>query len=50
MREQVKLPPGYAALWSGQYGAMARVRAKQAGLAQYRKASELFGYERGLGG
>ncbi|HEU4385969.1 MAG TPA: CusA/CzcA family heavy metal efflux RND transporter [Anaeromyxobacteraceae bacterium] len=26
IREKVKLPPGYAALWSGQYEAMARVR------------------------
>jgi Cu(I)/Ag(I) efflux system membrane protein CusA/SilA len=28
IREKVKLPPGYAALWSGQYEAMARVRAR----------------------
>jgi copper/silver efflux system protein len=28
LREQVKLPPGYAVLWSGQYEAMARVRAR----------------------
>jgi Cu(I)/Ag(I) efflux system membrane protein CusA/SilA len=28
VREQVKLPPGYAVLWSGQYEAMARVRAR----------------------
>jgi Cu(I)/Ag(I) efflux system membrane protein CusA/SilA len=26
IREKVELPPGYAALWSGQYEAMARVR------------------------
>jgi Cu(I)/Ag(I) efflux system membrane protein CusA/SilA len=26
IREKVKLPPGYAAMWSGQYEAMARVR------------------------
>jgi Cu(I)/Ag(I) efflux system membrane protein CusA/SilA len=26
----VKLPPGYAVLWSGQYEAMARVRARLA--------------------
>jgi Cu(I)/Ag(I) efflux system membrane protein CusA/SilA len=30
LREQVKLPPGYALLWSGQYEAMARVRARLA--------------------
>ena len=30
VREQVKLPPGYAVLWSGQYEAMARVRARLA--------------------
>jgi Cu(I)/Ag(I) efflux system membrane protein CusA/SilA len=28
VREQVKLPPAYAVLWSGQYEAMARVRAR----------------------
>jgi len=28
VREQVKLPAGYAVLWSGQYEAMARVRAR----------------------
>ena len=28
VREQVKLAPGYAVLWSGQYEAMARVRAR----------------------
>src|SRR5204863_9144867 len=28
VREQVKLPPGYAVLWSGQYEAMARVRER----------------------
>ena len=28
VREQVKLPPGYAVLWSGQYEAMARVHAR----------------------
>jgi Cu(I)/Ag(I) efflux system membrane protein CusA/SilA len=28
VREHVKLPPGYAVLWSGQYEAMARVRAR----------------------
>jgi Cu(I)/Ag(I) efflux system membrane protein CusA/SilA len=28
VREQVKVPPGYAVLWSGQYEAMARVRAR----------------------
>jgi Cu(I)/Ag(I) efflux system membrane protein CusA/SilA len=28
VREQVKLPPGYAVLWSGQYESMARVRAR----------------------
>jgi len=28
VREQVKLPPGYAVLWSGEYEAMARVRAR----------------------
>ncbi len=28
IREKVKLPPGYAALWSGQYEAMARVRER----------------------
>src|SRR4029450_10194708 len=28
VREQVKLPTGYAVLWSGQYEAMARVRAR----------------------
>jgi Cu(I)/Ag(I) efflux system membrane protein CusA/SilA len=28
VRERVKLPPGYAVLWSGQYEAMARVRAR----------------------
>jgi Cu(I)/Ag(I) efflux system membrane protein CusA/SilA len=28
VREQVNLPPGYAVLWSGQYEAMARVRAR----------------------
>jgi len=28
VRGQVKLPPGYAVLWSGQYEAMARVRAR----------------------
>src|SRR5580765_3565874 len=28
VRAQVKLPPGYAVLWSGQYEAMARVRAR----------------------
>src|SRR5580765_2652684 len=28
VRDQVKLPPGYAVLWSGQYEAMARVRAR----------------------
>jgi Cu(I)/Ag(I) efflux system membrane protein CusA/SilA len=27
-RQQVKVPPGYAVLWSGQYEAMARVRAR----------------------
>ena len=30
VREQVKVPPGYAVLWSGQYEAMARVRARLA--------------------
>ena len=30
VRDQVKLPPGYAVLWSGQYEAMARVRARLA--------------------
>jgi Cu(I)/Ag(I) efflux system membrane protein CusA/SilA len=30
VREQVRLPPGYAVLWSGQYEAMARVRARLA--------------------
>jgi Cu(I)/Ag(I) efflux system membrane protein CusA/SilA len=30
VREQVTLPPGYAILWSGQYEAMARVRARLA--------------------
>src|SRR6185295_8409181 len=30
VREQVKLPPGYALLWSGQYEARARVRARLA--------------------
>jgi Cu(I)/Ag(I) efflux system membrane protein CusA/SilA len=30
VREQVKLPAGYAVLWSGQYEAMARVRARLA--------------------
>jgi copper/silver efflux system protein len=30
IREKVKLPEGYAALWSGQYEAMARVRARLA--------------------
>jgi Cu(I)/Ag(I) efflux system membrane protein CusA/SilA len=28
VREQVALPPGYAVLWSGQYEAMVRVRAR----------------------
>jgi Cu(I)/Ag(I) efflux system membrane protein CusA/SilA len=28
VREHVKLPPGYAVLWSGQYESMARVRAR----------------------
>ncbi len=28
IRESVKLPAGYAALWSGQYEAMARVRER----------------------
>jgi len=28
IRERVKLPPGYAALWSGQFEAMARVRER----------------------
>jgi Cu(I)/Ag(I) efflux system membrane protein CusA/SilA len=28
IRDKVKLPPGYAALWSGQFEAMARVRAR----------------------
>jgi copper/silver efflux system protein len=28
VRDQVKLPSGYAVLWSGQYEAMARVRAR----------------------
>jgi Cu(I)/Ag(I) efflux system membrane protein CusA/SilA len=28
VREHVKVPPGYAVLWSGQYEAMARVRAR----------------------
>jgi Cu(I)/Ag(I) efflux system membrane protein CusA/SilA len=28
VRQQVKVPPGYAVLWSGQYEAMARVRAR----------------------
>ena len=28
VREKVKLPPGYAVLWSGQYEAMERVRAR----------------------
>ncbi|MDF1555535.1 MAG: CusA/CzcA family heavy metal efflux RND transporter [Deferrisomatales bacterium] len=28
LREHVKLPPGYAMTWSGQYEAMARVRAR----------------------
>jgi Cu(I)/Ag(I) efflux system membrane protein CusA/SilA len=28
VHDQVKLPPGYAVLWSGQYEAMARVRAR----------------------
>ena len=28
IRDKVKLPPGYAALWSGQYEAMARVRER----------------------
>jgi Cu(I)/Ag(I) efflux system membrane protein CusA/SilA len=30
VRDQVKLPPGYAVLWSGQYESMARVRARLA--------------------
>ena len=30
VRDQVTLPPGYAVLWSGQYEAMARVRARLA--------------------
>ena len=30
VREQIKLPPGYAVLWSGQYESMARVRARLA--------------------
>jgi Cu(I)/Ag(I) efflux system membrane protein CusA/SilA len=30
VRERVTLPPGYAVLWSGQYEAMARVRARLA--------------------
>jgi Cu(I)/Ag(I) efflux system membrane protein CusA/SilA len=30
VREQVKLPPGYAVLWSGEYESMARVRARLA--------------------
>jgi len=30
VRDHVKLPPGYAVLWSGQYEAMARVRARLA--------------------
>jgi Cu(I)/Ag(I) efflux system membrane protein CusA/SilA len=30
VRERVKIPPGYAVLWSGQYEAMARVRARLA--------------------
>ena len=30
VRDQVKLPPGYTVLWSGQYEAMARVRARLA--------------------
>ena len=30
LHDQVKLPPGYAVLWSGQYEAMARVRARLA--------------------
>ena len=30
VREHVKLPPGYAVLWSGQYEAMARVRERLA--------------------
>jgi copper/silver efflux system protein len=30
VRDQVKLPPGYAVLWSGQYEAVARVRARLA--------------------
>jgi copper/silver efflux system protein len=30
VRERVALPPGYAVLWSGQYEAMARVRARLA--------------------
>jgi copper/silver efflux system protein len=30
VHDQVKLPPGYAVLWSGQYEAMARVRARLA--------------------
>jgi Cu(I)/Ag(I) efflux system membrane protein CusA/SilA len=28
VRDQVKLPPGYAVLWSGPYEPMARVRAR----------------------
>jgi Cu(I)/Ag(I) efflux system membrane protein CusA/SilA len=28
IRQKVRLPPGYAVLWSGQYEAMARVRAR----------------------
>jgi Cu(I)/Ag(I) efflux system membrane protein CusA/SilA len=30
VREQIRLPPGYAVLWSGQYESMARVRARLA--------------------
>jgi len=30
VREQVRLPPGYVVLWSGQYEAMTRVRARLA--------------------
>jgi Cu(I)/Ag(I) efflux system membrane protein CusA/SilA len=32
VRESVTLPPGYAVLWSGQYEAMARVRARLASI------------------
>jgi len=35
VREQVKLPAGYAVLWSGQYEAMARVRARLASVIPF---------------